>query len=325
MLELKGTVIWRKDILLMGLVEALVCVALQVLIDTGSEYAPNIPNSYALSSLGVVVAFATVFRTQLGWARYWDALGQVHIMYSKWGDVFTQYSVFARTTIEILKAEKGNAVAEEKAQRVLDVYKNVHKHFSLLSALAADRLGHGDVERMNRRQDVGSWGQRVTTRKELTTQNITGSAHVLPVFEGGGMRKSTLNFDHFVEDDGWRHHYAVEEPPSKAEIHALENAHERCNMVMTWILSGLAMTSQDLCIPPPIQSRMYQELSNGMLAYLHNVKIADVPFPFPYAQMLTLLVIIFPCFIPVWVACFTQFLYWANHLLHALSKLLVHQ
>jgi hypothetical protein len=51
---------------------------------------------------------------------------------------------------------------------------------------------------------------------------------------------------------------------------------------------------------------MYQELSEGMLAFLENEKIADVPFPFPYAQMLNVLVLSWSFFVPVWVACFTQ-------------------
>jgi hypothetical protein len=36
------------------------------------------------------------------------------------------------------------------------------------------------------------------------------------------------------------------------------------------------------------------------------MKVADVPFPFPYGQMQALLVILFSCFLPVWVAIFTQ-------------------
>jgi hypothetical protein len=29
---------------------------------------------------------------------------------------------------------------------------------------------------------------------------------------------------------------------------------------------------------------MYQELSNGMLGYNNALKVADVPFPFPYVH-----------------------------------------
>eukprot|EP00971_Amphidinium_carterae_P009955 196514-Amphidinium_carterae.1 len=49
-----------------------------------------------------------------------------------------------------------------------------------------------------------------------------------------------------------------------------------------------------------------QELSNGMLGFNNSLKIADVPFPFPYAQLLTLALVAFSCFIPVYVSVFTQ-------------------
>ena len=48
--------------------------------------------------------------------------------------------------------------------------------------------------------------------------------------------------------------------------------------------------------------RMYQELSNGMLGFYNCLKIADVPFPLPYAQLLGLLLIAFSCLIPFYDA-----------------------
>lgn len=313
MLERKGSVIYSPSVLALGVMQAVICVGVQLLIDQGSRYAPSIPNSYGLNAMGVVVAFSTVFRIQLSWQRYWEALGQVHIMYEKWSDSFTQYSVFVRTTIE--KASRDcSRESQAKVKRLHDVYTNVHKHYSLLSALAADRLAHGDVERMNRRAKGGKfkWKDQVVTRKDLRTADLKSPPIELPTFIRGAMKSVSLKDDlqdqgdGLGESDGWKHSYYVEEPPSEKEAAALTDCHDRCNMVMTWVLSGLAYSAGDITVPPPIQSRMYQELSAGMVALLNNVKIADVPFPFPYAQMLTQLVLLFSCFIPVYVACFTQ-------------------
>ena len=41
-----------------------------------------------------------------------------------------------------------------------------------------------------------------------------------------------------------------------------------------------------LMTPPPVLSRVYQELSNGMLGFNQSLKLADVPFPFIFAQIL---------------------------------------
>eukprot|EP00971_Amphidinium_carterae_P022269 439154-Amphidinium_carterae.1 len=82
----------------------------------------------------------------------------------------------------------------------------------------------------------------------------------------------------------------------------------------------MASASTDLDIAPPIQSRMYQEVSNGMLGFNNSLKIADVPFPFPYAQLLDLSLIVFTFFIPMYVAIFTQSLYAAPALAFVLFE-----
>merc|ERR1712232_711481 len=50
----------------------------------------------------------------------------------------------------------------------------------------------------------------------------------------------------------------------------------------------------------------YQELSNGTLAFCNCTKIADIPFPFPFAQISTLLILAFSFFIPVYMCVFTD-------------------
>jgi len=51
---------------------------------------------------------------------------------------------------------------------------------------------------------------------------------------------------------------------------------------------------------------MYQQLSDGMLGFSQALKLSDVPFPFPYAQILTWMLITFCCFIPIYIMHFTQ-------------------
>jgi len=64
-------------------------------------------------------------------------------------------------------------------------------------------------------------------------------------------------------------------------------------------------------IPPPICSRVYQELSRGMVN-LHNAKkITDVQFPFPYAQLISLLLLSHAVLTPVVVASFLEQPWWA--------------
>jgi hypothetical protein len=100
--------------------------------------------------------------------------------------------------------------------------------------------------------------------------------------------------------------YRVKLFPTTAERKFLSESKDRINAVMYWIIHDYAEISGDLSTAPPIQSRMYQELSNGMLGFQNSLKIADVPFPFPYAQLLTWMLLIFLCMIPFYMSSFTQ-------------------
>merc|ERR1719162_269413 len=43
-----------------------------------------------------------------------------------------------------------------------------------------------------------------------------------------------------------------------------------------------------------------------MLGFFSALKIADVPFPFPYAQLLTFMLVMYSLFIPLYVTVFTS-------------------
>lgn len=50
-----------------------------------------------------------------------------------------------------------------------------------------------------------------------------------------------------------------------------------------------------LAVDPPVFSRVYQALSEGMVAFAQARKVEDTPFPFPYAQMVaTMLLLLIP-------------------------------
>jgi predicted membrane chloride channel (bestrophin family) len=54
-----------------------------------------------------------------------------------------------------------------------------------------------------------------------------------------------------------------------------------------------------LDVEPPIVSRLYQELSEGMHAFNQAKKISTIPFPFPYAQTVTFMLFAFTVTLPV--------------------------
>jgi predicted membrane chloride channel (bestrophin family) len=302
-LELKGSVLYSPGNFIAGLVLAAVNVLLQYLIDSDSDLAPKIANNYGMSALGVVVAFSVVFRTNLGWQRYWEALGQVSVMYSKWQDAVVSFMAFANSTIHRASLAGGEQ-AESKIQRVLHLRAAVSKHFCILSAIAADRLAHGDTESMDAQASVARWSEQVLNRKALHRKRLMDSGTMaLPSFK---LMSVSGEKDLTEGRPAWQHEYEVTHLPSEQEVVALKKSRERVAVCLYWVLFDLAEASRALDIAPPIQTRIFQEVSNGMLGYVNAMKISDVPFPFPFAQMCSLLIVVFSCFIPVYMACFTQ-------------------
>merc|ERR1712232_6259 len=77
-------------------------------------------------------------------------------------------------------------------------------------------------------------------------------------------------------------------------------------MVVNWLNHNLAYCSSELAVAPPIQSRVYQEISNGMLGFNNALKVADVPFPFPYSQIVLMLLLVWTCLVPPYIMSFTR-------------------
>jgi len=61
----------------------------------------------------------------------------------------------------------------------------------------------------------------------------------------------------------------------------------------------IRQTQGGLACSPPILSRFFQVLSDGHLGYSHCEKILESPFPFPYSQLITFLLLVHGVLFPV--------------------------
>mmetsp|Transcript_84036 Transcript_84036/g.162167 ORF Transcript_84036/g.162167 Transcript_84036/m.162167 type:complete len:241 (+) Transcript_84036:90-812(+) len=226
--QITGSVVfgdWRQ--ILTGLFLAAEAAGLHYLIDTEHSLAPNIPNSYGLQTLGMVVAFAIVFRVNLAWQRYWEALTSVHCMYSKWGDAFMQFSTFCACDLAKLKSKPARAVEmDEKISALETAYSECQKYFSILSAMAANEIHHGDEQEMDARLNVSSWSEQIARRRETHVQEKVLSPSV-PNLQEGTSSKQTFAKSCFDTS------YVVRRYPTQAEVGALEASPERVHPSMT--------------------------------------------------------------------------------------------
>lgn len=68
---------------------------------------------------------------------------------------------------------------------------------------------------------------------------------------------------------------------------------DRCEICLQWIQKLVvdSADSQTLKVPPPILSRVYNQLGNGIVILNNARKITEFPIPFPLAQMITIMLL----------------------------------
>lgn len=106
----------------------------------------------------------------------------------------------------------------------------------------------------------------------------------------------------------------------------LQGSYDRCEITLQWIQRLIVESEQKQItkIAPPILSRVFNELGNGIVNLNNARKITDFPIPFHLAQMITIMLIghsVFTVFIcavsvetPAWsaiIAFLVVFSYWS--------------
>eukprot|EP00448_Togula_jolla_P018565 CAMPEP_0170584610 /NCGR_PEP_ID=MMETSP0224-20130122/8775_1 /TAXON_ID=285029 /ORGANISM="Togula jolla, Strain CCCM 725" /LENGTH=533 /DNA_ID=CAMNT_0010908045 /DNA_START=130 /DNA_END=1731 /DNA_ORIENTATION=- len=87
----------------------------------------------------------------------------------------------------------------------------------------------------------------------------------------------------------------------KESLLYLRGTSNRGELIFQWIqeLVTDSIHTGVMNIPAPILSRFYHELASGLVHFHMAVKIADIPFPFPYAQTCDLLLILHGVLVPI--------------------------
>lgn len=90
-------------------------------------------------------------------------------------------------------------------------------------------------------------------------------------------------------------------PITQEERRQLAHSHDRVLTVIKWILVEISAAHMDgrLLTAAPVLSRVYQELSNGMLGFAMAMKVVMCPMPFPFSQVVLHLLAFFYVACPV--------------------------
>lgn len=93
----------------------------------------------------------------------------------------------------------------------------------------------------------------------------------------------------------------------------MEAAHNRCEVILQWIQKLIVEANKKelIKIAPPILSRVYNQLGDGIVDLNNAQKIAEFPIPFPLAQMVTIM-LLYHIFLTCTVCAFSiQNAFWA--------------
>jgi hypothetical protein len=90
--------------------------------------------------------------------------------------------------------------------------------------------------------------------------------------------------------------------------------HQRCEIIAQWIQRHIINASRSgiIDVPPPILTRCFQELSQGLVHIINARIMTGIPFPFPYAQMLALLLVIHWMVTPLFCALILKSAVWSS-------------
>lgn len=96
----------------------------------------------------------------------------------------------------------------------------------------------------------------------------------------------------------------------------MERGTARCEIILQWLqrLICINIGTGVLPIPAPILSRVFQELSRGIVVVNNAKKISEIPFPFPYAQMVSVMLMIMALVTPFVAGMLMGNIIWAGGL-----------
>jgi predicted membrane chloride channel (bestrophin family) len=84
-------------------------------------------------------------------------------------------------------------------------------------------------------------------------------------------------------------------------------------LTFQWLMQLMTenLSNGVISIPPPISTRVFQEMANGMVEYHEALKIMTTDFPFPYHQMTTLLLLLHYGITPIVMCMWVDWPHWA--------------
>jgi predicted membrane chloride channel (bestrophin family) len=322
LIQFRGSVLWRCIPAV-----AVACVINWAALEGHLDFLANgqtggasawLAHPYTFQLVWIVFGYLMVTRINMSYSRYWEGVTMVKNMHSKWADACGQIISFDRS-----RSTECNLTSDPFCCHIVRL-------FSQMSAMATMRLHivePGESILFDRLE--GKSAQK--TRMPALSKHVGNvgasfrkrSTTVAPAPSATSMSPATdvdANLGE-VSKIAAKHNRHDHHRHTKAEkidelAAGISREERRLLLAAPCPVFATAQRIQRSIItrlhaggmkaPPPIISRIFQEVSNGLLFYNNATKMKEVPVPFPYVQLNALLLNIFSVLLcPIAIASFT--------------------
>mmetsp|Transcript_49524 Transcript_49524/g.105923 ORF Transcript_49524/g.105923 Transcript_49524/m.105923 type:complete len:431 (+) Transcript_49524:57-1349(+) len=276
--------------------------------ETVSDKERFLNNPYPFQLFAYLVGFVMVFRTNFAYQRYWLALDAVQRMGAKWFDgacMGVTFDALGDVTRPFLKGRDDPEKTDDSLAGVSHTefsYELIHL-FSLLHALALQHLRSdtdlknlSGVKKSVRISELTMLG----CEGALTTVGSRGDSFVATFSESSVRRKLEMR----------KLQVLGKLVPEELSLLEQDNSGKllptvaRVAMVQSWIVRRLIARQKheprgdSSKTSPPILSRLYQVISDGHLAFSQAAEVVEVPFPFPYHNLIRIFLWLYTLTVP---------------------------
>merc|ERR550537_1568694 len=264
------------------------------------RYLSAIEHPYAAQVFGIITGYLLIMRLQVSVQRWDHGMASAQKMETKWSDAFAQLAAFTACS-----RERHIAAGHPEKNLILDqAEKDLAHMFSLLHAVAVCSLCFGEGQAYGRQHDMGATAFEYFDYVDLAK----GSMYDIATREHHRLEEKAEKMGDRMNKKFWPFGLEVLGHLQQRELDVLTGCNRQPHMVLTWLTRIISVLISDglITIPPPIYSRVYQELSNGMLGYMQAYKVSVLPFPPPLTHISYALLVAIVVFIPVLIEKFTQ-------------------
>lgn len=269
-----------------------------------------IRDSFSCQVMAVVLGYLLVVRTNMALSRWMEGIGEIQQMTSKWTDAFNSINGFWA----------GKTGTPQLNERILHARVRIAHWFSLMSCIAFATLRSGkelsslddlpikaifpfEDQIRKKTSFTANSGRPTQTSFTANKGSSRDSAQSLGLQNNGRLsRKESRQLQEIASLD-----LSVLHAPTSEEVDRLTQVEDKVALIGLWIIQAtmVEIRAGSLDAAPPILSRIYQQLSAGMLGFHQAHKVAMVPFPFPFAQMVSYILLMFYSILPFYIDVFT--------------------